>query len=204
MPTTCDIPLYHHNYSVPTYYHYCDYYTTYCDTATTTTTSYTYPSPTSDPPTTTCGGSPLPSGRHHQPTEGGTGGYSPLWCQEEGCPGPRTTWRSPKAPSAPPGKGATWLPLAASLPGPGPILGAHCPGCGSAPPGCSSWPQEIGSAGIPPGKVPARGLRHLTPWVTPGDIIRHFYCYCPGLPPPKAPVIVICCCCLVMLTLENA
>ena len=180
MPTTCDIPLYHYNYCVLMYYYCvsttkCDHYTTYCD-ATTATTSYTYLGPTSDPPTTTCGGSPLPKGRHHQPWEGGTGGYAPPWCQEEGCPGPRTTWRSPKAPSAPPGKGATWPPTAAPLPGPGPILGAQFPGYGPAP---------------------ARGLCHLTP-------LGHSWCLnpqlsllCPGLPSPLAPVIV----CLLLFSL---
>ena len=113
MPTTCDHPLPYYNQDLTTYHDAttCYYNTTYHDA----TTSYTYCGPTSGLPTTTCGGPALPTGRHHQPCEGGAGGYTPPHCQEEGCPGPRTSWRSLQAPP-PSGKGATWPPIAAPVP----------------------------------------------------------------------------------------
>ena len=83
MPTTCDHLLPHYNQD-PTTYHDV---TTYYD-------NYTYRDPASGLPTTTCSRPALPTGRHHQPCEGGAGGYTPLHRQEEGCPGPRATWWS--------------------------------------------------------------------------------------------------------------
>ena len=123
MPTTCDHPpLYYncvlyYNFDLTTYHVYNTTYqdaTTYCANSTYCDV-YTYRDPASGLPTTTCGRPALPTGRHHQPCEGGAGGYTPLHRQEEGCPGPRATWWSLQAPP-PPGKGATWPPTAAPLP----------------------------------------------------------------------------------------